>query len=178
MVAPNERNIKMIIKLSPRDISMCKQGANLRWQIARASGVGNQKRDLTREDSDLDFLGLKAELSVAKILGIEHNLFQLGIDDGADLWYGDISIDVKATFHKNGRLLFKSKQSFRSNCAILVCQENEEEMNVVGYIPRKVFLSDCYEKDLGHGVGFMMDQSNLRPLSNLWEVYVKRKFGQ
>ena len=165
----------MIINLSPKEISMCKQAATMRWQMARLSGVKNQRRDSGRSDNDLDYLGLRAELSVAKAFDIEHNLFQLGIDEGADIWLGDISIDVKSTFYKTGKLLFKNSSAFKASCAILVCEQSEEEMFIAGYIPRKFYLESCYEKDFGHGVGLALDQEKLRPISNLWEVYVKQK---
>ena len=83
--------------------------------MARLSGVKNQRRDSGRSDNDLDYLGLRAELSVSKAFDIEHNLFQLGIDEGADIWLGDISIDVKSTFYMSGRLLFKNTEAFKSS---------------------------------------------------------------
>lgn len=165
----------MIINLSPKEISMCKQAATMRWQMARLSGVKNQRRDSGRSDNDLDYLGLRAELSVSKAFDIEHNLFQLGIDEGADIWLGDISIDVKSTFYMSGRLLFKNTEAFKSSCAVLVCEKSETEMFIAGYTPKKFFIENCYEKDLGHGNGLAMDQRDLRPISNLWEVYVKQK---
>jgi hypothetical protein len=165
----------MIINLSPKEISMCKQAATMRWQMARLSGVQNQRRDSGRSDNDLDYLGLRAELSVSKAFDIEHNLFQLGIDEGADIWLGDISIDVKSTFYMSGRLLFKSASAFKSSCAVLVCEKSETEMFIAGYTPKKFFIKNCYEKDLGHGSGLAMDQKDLRPISNLWEVHVKQK---
>ena len=54
----------MIVTLSRKELSDCKQAATLRWQLARLSGVANQRKDKGRTDQDLDFLGIKAELAV------------------------------------------------------------------------------------------------------------------
>ena len=52
----------MLVTLTPKEMSKCNQAATLRWQLARASGVSNQRRDKGRSDADLDLLGVKAEL--------------------------------------------------------------------------------------------------------------------
>ena len=144
----------MIVTLSRKELSDCKQAATLRWQLARLSGVTNQRKDKGRTDQDLDFLGIKAELAVSKVFDLDFNPFQLGVDDGADMFLHNISIDVKSTFYPHGKLLFKSKKSFKSNCSVLV---------------------QAVQNDLGHGKGWMIEQSELLPLSKLWEVATEQK---
>ena len=165
----------MKISLSPKEISICKQAATFRWQLARASGVVNQRRDQGRTDGDLDLLGIKAELSVAKVFDIDHNPFQFGVDSGEDMWIGDISVDVKSTFYPRGRLLFKDLNSFKADCSVLVCQEDEENYNVVGYCSREKFKRDSNLMDLGHGLGSVMDQDDLSPLEKLWVYSTQRR---
>lgn len=156
-------------------MSICEQAATFRWQLARASNVANQRRDQGRTDSNLDFLGVKAEMAVAKVFDVEYNPFQLGIDSGKDLWLCDISIDVKATFHKNGKLLFKKPEAFKADCAVLVCEDSPETLDVSGYIPREAFWMECKEGDLGHGVCVYMEQDTLEPIYHLWRVYTERR---
>ena len=55
------------VRLTRSEMSEVKQAAALRWQLARASGVVNQRQDI-RSDADIDLLGLKAEMAVAKAL--------------------------------------------------------------------------------------------------------------
>jgi hypothetical protein len=43
-MAQDEENI-LNIRLTRSEISEAKQAASLRWQLARASGVNNQRRD-------------------------------------------------------------------------------------------------------------------------------------
>ena len=168
----------MIVTLSRKELSDCKQAATLRWQLARLSGVVNQRKDKGRTDQDLDMLGLMSELSVARIFNIKHNLFQMGVDDGSDMFLHNISIDVKSTFYPTGKLLFKSKASFKSDCAVLACKIAQNQINVAGFIPKKVFLAQAEQRDLGHGKGWIIEQSELMPLSMLWEVATKQKIKE
>ena len=54
----------MLVSLTQKEVAQCHQAAAMRWQLARASGVVNQRRDKGRSDADLDLLGVKAELAV------------------------------------------------------------------------------------------------------------------
>lgn len=156
------------VRLTRQELADAKQGAALRWQMARASGVGNQRRaDVS--DNDVDLLGIKAEIATAKLLSLHYNAAKLGIDDGSDLWFGDTSIDVKATFHQSGRLLFKSVDAFRADCAILVTATDQEDvMAVVGGVSRKAFAERHTVEDLGHGQCCTMPQSAVWPIEQMW----------
>jgi len=165
------------VRLSRQEMFECEQAAVLRWQLARASGVINQRKDNNRNDNDIDFLGIKAEIAVSKVLQCNHNVFQLGVDQGVDMFLGDITIDVKSTFHETGKLLFKSLEAFKASCSVLVTASNEADvMIIVGYIPKKTFQSDALETNLGHGNCFTMDQIYLRPIESLWKVHQEMKF--
>ena len=165
------------VKLEKHELHQCNQAAALRWQLARASGVANQRKDGGRSDSDVDLLGLKAELAVSKVLGCDHNVFQLGIDDGADMFLNKIAIDVKSTFHENGKLLFKSLEAFKAHCAVLVTATNDADvMSIVGFAPKSEFQKYASKEDLGHGPCFTMEQKYLRPIENLWKRHQELLF--
>lgn len=164
----------MDVWLTKKEMLDCHQAAALRWQLARASGVVNQRKDKGRSDGDLDLLGIKAELAVSKLLSIKHNVFQLGVDAGADMFFDEISIDVKSTFHSNGRLLFKSHDAFRADCSVLVTATNQDDvMNVVGYASKKMFIAKSQTADLGHGLCYIMDQDLLNGMEKLW-LYIQK----
>jgi len=164
----------MIIKLSQREIALCKQAAAARWQLARASGVKNQRRDGGRDDSDVDYLGIRAELAVAKLYQLDYSPSVIGIDNGSDVWMGDISVDVKSTFHPTGKLLFKSIEAFKSDVTVLVTAvrhqgyEVIDEMCVVGWMNKEDFSFYAQEVDLGHGLCFVVEQENLSSIESLW----------
>ena len=166
------------VKLTQKEMLECKQAATLRWQLARASNVVNQKKDGNRNDNDIDLLGIKAELAVSKVLCCDHNIFQLGVDDGADMFLGEISIDVKSTFYETGKLLFKSHNAFKASCSVLVtASENEDVMVIAGWIPRQNFIKDAIEENLGHGICYTMEQVYLRPIEALWKTYQVTKYN-
>lgn len=156
------------IRLTRQEMSEAAQGATMRWQMARASGIGNQKRaDLS--DNDLDLIGIKAEMAAAKLLSLDYTAAKLGVDDGSDLWFGDVSIDVKATLYPTGKLLFKSLEAFRADCAILVTKTQEDDvMSVVGGISRKAFTEGHTVSDLGKGECLTMEQNEIWPIEQLW----------
>ena len=124
----------------------------------------------------MDLLGVKAELAVAKCLGIPH-FHQPGFDDGSDMYLGDISIDVKATFHASGHLLFRTAEHFKASCAVLVTSTDADDvMLLAGWLPRKQFLERAFEIDLGGGPTLACRQNKLLPMSELWQADQKRKF--
>ena len=169
-----ERCIK--IKLSASDMADCRQAANFRWQLGRMSGMVNQKVDESRSEDVVELLGVKAELAVARCLGIPH-FYQPGFDDGSDMYLGDISIDVKATFHPSGQLLFRTAEHFKASCAVLVTSTDADDvMLLAGWLPRKQFLERAVEVDLGHGPTLACKQGELLPISELWNADQKRKF--
>lgn len=166
---------RLTVRLSREELSDCSQAAALRSQLARASGVANQRRDGARTDREIDEAGIKGECAVSKVLEIPFVASKLGIDSGADLWFCDKSIDVKTTFYPTGLLLFKTDKSFRADCAVLVSTTDEEAvMTVHGYISRPEFLRVADTRDLGWGPGRCVDQDALRPMHQLLKLKLQQ----
>jgi hypothetical protein len=158
----------MLVRLTKAEMAACNQGAALRWQIARLSDVKDQQK---APQENVDLLGIKAEVAVSKVLQLPYSPATLGIDSGADLWAGDWSIDVKASFHESGKLLFKSVESFRADMAILVTATDDlEVMRIVGGIGHKQFLSKAREVNLGHGNCWVVEPQSLTPIEEIWSA--------
>ena len=154
------------VRLTPKDLSEARQIANGRSQLNRASGVINQHRDRQR---DIEYLGVCAEMAVAKALSIDGGVHILGVDDGVDMWHGDVSIDVKSTFHKSGKLLFVSHDHFKAALAILATADDDQTLiNVVGGVPRQTFIEQAERNDLGKGPCFTLAQDMLLPIEIVW----------
>jgi hypothetical protein len=165
----------MNVKLTKAEMSACDQGAALRWQMARSSGVTDQQK---APQENIDLLGIKAELAVSKVLQLPYNPSALGIDNGTDMWAGDWSIDVKASFHERGRLLFKSKESFRSDISILVTATADPSvMFIEGGVSQKRFLADAKAVNLGHGVCWIIERGDLTPIEEIWLAITKIRVG-
>lgn len=162
------------VTLTERDLHTAKQAASFRSLFARATGVGNQQRD-DRSGESLDYLGLRAEIAVAKIFNADYDPNSRGIDNGVDMWIGGVGIDVKATFHQNGRLLFKSLDAFRARIAILATAGAAENVvNVIGCISKETFAKKCSEFDVGKGIGYAVEQNDLEPLNALWDFTTRK----
>lgn len=168
----------LLIKLNKQELALCKQAASMRWQLARAAGVVNQRKD-SRSDAQIDYLGIRAEQAVAKAYGIDYFPTSLGIDDGADMFVNDLSIDVKSTFHSDGRLLIKSKDAVKADIFVLVSDTPDEDlMKIIGWTSKQKFLSSCEETDfMGKGKCYTMDQSALYRPANLWLFLVTHLHG-
>ena len=168
----------MLIEIPPKDLSKCRQAATGRWQLARMSGVGNQKRDKSRGDNDLDWIGVRSEFAVASLLQLPYEPSALGIDDGADLWCEAVSIDVKSTFHPAGRMLFKAKDAFKADVCVLVSSTEQENILIVrGWAARKDFYEHAEQQDLGHGLCWVLPNERLRLLPDLWQRLAVKRVG-
>jgi hypothetical protein len=163
------------VRLTKAEMSACDQGASLRWQMARSSGVSDQQK---APQENIDLLGIKAELAVSKVLQLPYSPAALGIDNGTDMWAGDWSIDVKASFHPRGRLLFKSKESFRADMSVLVtATEDPSVMFIEGGISRNRFMSEAKAVNLGHGNCWVVEGSELTPIEEIWLAITKVRVG-
>jgi len=157
----------MNIKLSKKELSEVNQIASLRWQLSRASGVVNQRKDNNRSDDDVDKLGYAGEYAVAKLFNLHFNPSILGIDDGFDLWINDLSIDVKTTFYETGVLLFKSKDAFKADVGILVTATGSQNIfKIAGFISQKLFKEKA---QIFKETGYCIQQKDLMPIERLWK---------
>lgn len=136
-------------------------------------------RDLERWNNtqyESDLLGVMGEYAVAKVLKIPIDTeVNLSGDGGeTDLWLGDWSIQVKATKYKEGRLVFNTKQEMKSLIDILtVCDIKNKTVTIAGYISNKALLNKMYEKDLGFGIRYCINQEDLTDISWLTYYYLE-----
>ena len=128
----------------------------------------------TQYESDL--LGVMGEYCVSKYLKIPIDTeVNLNGDGGeVDMWLGDWSIQVKATKYNNGRLVFNTLNEMKSLIDVLtICDINTRTINIAGYISHKDMLANMYEKDLGFGVRYCIDQECLKDISWLPFYYLE-----
>ena len=170
---------KMIVRFTRQDLSECEQAASLRWQLARAAKVANQKKDPARSDHDIDLLGVNGELAVARVFQIDHDIHKGGIDKNIDMWDNDVSFDVKATFAQAGHLIFKDTKFFKADVAILVTPHDiPDSVHVAGWIGRKEFIEKAKDIDFGNGACPAMHCDELRQIPELWKFMTIRRVGR
>lgn len=158
--------------LDSAEMVECERAAKNRWQYARSSGIGNQRKDQSRSDNDVDWVGIRSEVAVAKLFGLGYErIFRVGTDDGSDLNFKGVSIDVKGTFHANGKLILR--RELRADVAILVtATQSSDVMRVVGYSTASHYKA--------HMEPFLMSgnwvdgvrQENLMPVEGVWAMGV------
>jgi|TARA_R110000772_G_scaffold51101_1_gene117443 hypothetical protein len=134
--------------------------------------------DWNNTQSEADILGVMGEYAVSKYLSIPMDTeVNLQGDGGeVDLWLGDWSIQVKSTKYDNGRLVFNSKDEMKALIDVLtICNIQKQTVNIVGYISNKDLQQKMYEKDLGFGVRYCIDQDDLKDISWLVFYYLEWK---
>lgn len=178
MADAGKGKLGMRVTLTKAQLSQCTQAGNLRNQLARLSGIKNQKIDKDRPETDIDVLGAKAELAVSLVFGVDFSLNAMGIDDGCDFFLHDIGVDVKSTFYKTGRMLFRSKDTFKADvCILATATDRLDQVEVVGWLSRKEFMQIAQMSDVGQYSGWAVDQDKLRPLGELWHIYKQRELS-
>jgi len=122
-----------------------------------------------------DYLGILGEFAVSKYLKISFDYsINLEGDGGViDMFLGDWSIQVKSTKYKQGRLMFNSLTEVEALINILCYVDTENNIiELLGYISRKDFLKEKYIKQFGKRTTYCVDQSKLRPVSELSFYYL------
>lgn len=134
-------------------------------------------RDLERwanTQHEADLLGVMGEYAVSKYLKIPFDTsINLEGDGGeVDMYLGDWDIQVKATKYSTGRLVFNTKEEIKALINVLVfCDMKNKVVNILGYSSKRDVKKNMYEKDLGHGIRYCLEQVNLKPIEELNYYY-------
>lgn len=160
------------VRLNKKELSEARQHSNFRLQLSLATNLVNQRRGNKWGEKDIEYLGVRAEIAVAKLFGFDS--IGMGIDDGSDFYFDEVSIDVKATFYKNGRLIFRSRDKVKADVIVLVNQVSEEVLNIEGWCTKEHYLKKAEVKDLGNGSTLVLEPENLFPIEELW-LYLQQQ---
>lgn len=158
----------MIVNLSRRDMHASLMMGNDTVAICRALGFKPRKEfmgGLSREDQNV--IGFKTEFAVARAFGLHPPVMSIISDYGVDLWWNDISVDVKST--KTDHLIFDIPDQFRADVAILTSLIESDKVEIIGWTSRDQFLAENELKDFGHGPKCAMHKSKLQPISTIKE---------
>mgnify|MGYP006185837333 CR=1 FL=1 len=169
------------VRLSRSDLAKADQASALRYQLARAAGVKDRLIDTSRGGDQTDLPGLKAEIAVAKLLGIEFEPTALGIDNGCDLYVNvgqyEIAIQVKSCHNPQSKWMLGTPHAKANwDIAIFVLPtDNHEVMQVYGWLPMKIYKLKEETVDLGHGPGPGVKIENLIDMEQLWRMISMRR---
>ena len=150
----------MIVKLQPDEVLICEQLGRMRSIIARSSGVKDAKVG-TQDGSEADVMGMKAEYAFAKQFNTFPDLGLTPRSGSADGKLKGYAYDIKSTTYKSGRLLATKKENPDVDMYVL-CIVDNSEVDIKGYAMKKDFIQPSNLKNLGHGEGYCMEQSELK----------------
>ena len=166
------------------------------WMMAGKRNAAKTEQQNKRVDKDLSdiqmhYVGLKGEYAVAKFLGIELDMdILLAGDAGHDLVFRDRTIDVKVS--QKDLKFFPGK--FTADIAVLVQPhtrmswhrpEKDERIGkpvfawkhslISGWVWRKRFEEEYYERDFGYGLRHCMNAEDLHNPYELFRRLWKKK---
>jgi len=150
----------MRINLTNAELFICRTLGVMRRSEAMDK-VTNQQ--VGKDDTwSIDIDGVVAEYCVAKMLNICPDLTVSARSGGADLTSSKgKTIDVKSTRHKNGRLLSTLKK-VADPCDIYVLAiVDDKGADIVGWASNTKLFNETNKIDLGHGVGYRLNQEKL-----------------
>lgn len=139
-----------------------------RERNAAKAGIPSHKYATTRaSDEEIHVLGARAEIAVARVLGVEpdRNFYRHG-DGGVDLRVGGHTVDVKMRSTPYTDLLVQPDLSdFRADCIILCWPwgGNEYTVAVIGLVTRKRFIEKATALPLA-SPRLMIRWSDLTPI--------------
>ena len=99
---------------------------------------------------------------MAKGAQLDFNPYHLGIDNGADLFAEDVSIDVKAPFWRLHIVPHTGK--FRAD-VVVSCEQVKDGIGIVGWASKQRFLERAQVRDLGYGETMALPDSELTDIS-------------
>lgn len=154
----------MRVILSEEELERCRKCAAIRTNNARNNGIPNQRVSSDKSDLTVDYIGLVGELAVAKYLDVEVELEKVGADNGIDLIYGDLTVDVKTRSFPGDDLVFKSHKAFKAQVAILARFKREDCVDILGCMSRKKFKQHATPTHYGC---LSVSQKHLYPIEAL-----------
>ena len=152
----------MLVELTDSEYSVAVMLAIARRSAARGNGVVDMQ--IGKQDPyEIELDGLMAEIAFAKQFNYYPDLTVGPRNGGEDFRLRDgKTVDIKATRHKNGRLLATlKKESSPCDLYVLAIVEPPRKINLVGYIDCDKLFQDKNLIDLGHGTGYGVTQDLL-----------------
>jgi hypothetical protein len=152
----------MIVTLDQSELMICNLVGRMRSLIARGCGVRDAKVG-PQDGAEADITGVMAEFAFAKRYNVFPDIGLSPRSGSADGMLAGKRYDIKATKHKNGRLLCTTKKNNDVDIYVLAIVDGAE-INFVGYATAEQLCREENLIDLGHGTGYGLTQEKLQKL--------------
>ena len=154
----------MVYKYTLTDLEqkLCSEGAKMRYNVARSSGVNNGKIG-PQSNAETDLLGLGGELATAKWLNVYPDLTIYARQGGVDLLsHSGMRIDVKTTKYSTGMLLAKINTPYKDIDSFVLVTAEYPSFIVRGWATKDELIDPKNIINLGHGEGYGLKQNQIR----------------
>ena len=152
--------------LTDLEQKLCTEGSEMRYNVARTSGVSNGKIG-PQSNKETDLLGLGGELATARWLNVYPDLTIYARQGGVDLVsHSGINIDVKTTKYRSGRLITPIHKNITGDLFALMIGKFPNYI-FKGFMSQEKLIDDSNIGNLGYGPTYMANQDELRDLKDI-----------
>lgn len=150
----------MKIKLTNSELKICEWIAKNRYQNNRADNIVDKKiGPQSCKSTDLD--GICGEFAFCKAFNLYPDMTIQPRSGGHDLICMNKKIDVKTTRYKTGRLLATKDKNIDDSDVYFLVISDSPNYTIAGWCESKTLIKDDNLVDLGYGLTYAMDQSEL-----------------
>jgi hypothetical protein len=147
--------------MSPPESAMALTLAVMRQTNSRASGVVNKQMS-KQNPIEIERDGVLSEMAFGKQFNLYPDFSVHPRKGGADLiTHQGLRVDIKATRYKSGRLLIHIDKTVEDVDIYVLAIIDGDDVDFVGYIKSADAIKQEYVKDLGYGVGYVIEQTSL-----------------
>jgi hypothetical protein len=152
----------MIVNMTPSESAIALTLAVMRNTTARQNNVADKQMG-KQNPIEIDRDGILAEMAFGKQFNLYPDLSVYPRKGGADLiTHKGMKIDVKATRYKSGRLLIHIDKPVEEVDIYVLGIVDGDDVDLVGYIKSAEAIQPQNLNDLGHGSGYVIEQSDLK----------------
>jgi len=154
----------IIVHLSHDEVQVCQIIGRMRSLVARGNGVKDAKMG-NQNGAEADVMGVTAEFAFAKHFNVFPDFGLSPRSGSADGMLHGIPYDIKSSEYQNARLLSTTKVNPDVDFYAL-CVVRSPIVEIKGWAWKKELIQETNKINLGHGVGYAIEQTLLRNFEN------------
>jgi len=168
----------LLIKLSNEDMHSAQLLGADTVKICEMQGFPPRLENGKQSREEANIRGYRAEFAVSRLFNLPDPKFNIMSDGGIDLWWNDVSIDVKFSNKEYGPLIFDDADKFQAQIAILVGATTDANvMRINGWIDKLEFIEKAVIHDYSYGPRLKLEADELFPIERFWRYMMVKTLG-